>query len=538
MLSMGGSAADAMIAAQAVLGLVESQSSGIGGDGFVVYADALGVTTFDGRTKAPAGSTPEMFDYAQGDFFQQWQSGVSVGVPGMVQLMEDLHGSKGVLDWSVLFQPAIELAEEGFPLSLRSSGFISTLIAFNQGCENRFLLLRDDAFFDYFVYPNCTAKPPGTIVTNQEYADTLKIIASEGAEAFYNGPIAEDIAAAVQSDPFVPGSMTVEDLAAFSTEERQPVCATLSGNYEVCGMGPPSTGGMAVGQILGILDNLSVEGNALDATNMHLFTQATRLAFTDRAYVGDPDFVSVPSEGMLDMDYIASRAAIVNTTMDTLYSKGIPPGAPEVCTPTDSSNSMGTSQISVLDTFGNALSATTTVQAPFGNGVMVRGFLLNNMNVLFDANAVDECGNPTPNGIAPNKRPFSSMSPTIVLKDGEPILMTGSPGGTRIIGYTAKSVWNVLTFGLDPQTAIDVPHYQNNNDGTSIEFPNPATLPYNVTAAAESLTTLGHDVSIAFPQDPFGNMNSGLSMIYVGEDGVPQGGADKRRDNSFELVLP
>lgn len=535
MLRAGGSAADAMIAAQTVLGLVEPQASGIGGGAFIVYYDAETgrTTTFDARETAPAAAAEDRFLNQDGsplDFSEAWQSGLSVGVPGVPRLMELMHENYGRLPWTTLFEPAITLAREGFELTGRTSSQVSELLARNSSCaEGERLFFRDPVAFDYFANAeDCTAKPAGTRVRNPGYAQTLELIREKGADAFYTGAMAADITAAVQSDPNIAGDMTVEDLANYEVVERAPVCMDYRG-YNVCGMGPPSSGALAVGQILGILENFdlkSLEG-PLDIEAVHLFTQANRLAFADRnRYVGDPDFVTVPVAGMLDKQYLARRAVQIKPTDMGEAEPGTPPGVFDPAAPDSGAKNSGTSHISIIDQYGNALSMTTTVESSFGNGVMVpgRGFLLNNELTDFSFSFAGEDGTPVANRVEPNKRPRSSMSPTLVFDgDGQVKFVTGSPGGSRIIGYTAQSVINLIDFSLDPQEAINMPHYMNRNGSTDLEAPIPGvTRPYQVQALSEALQGRAHEVNI-LPQ------TSGLGIIEVDEARFV-GGRDLRRD--------
>lgn len=531
-LKNGGTAADAMVAAQAVLGLVEPQSSGLGGGAFVVYYDAATgeTTTFDAREKAPAAATEDRFLDEEGDsigFFAAWQSGLSVGVPGTPRVMEVVHQRYGRKPWPRMLQPAISLAQSGFELTERTSSQVAGLLARNESCDDR-LFFRDPMAFAYFANPDCTAKPAGTLIRNKAYANTLKAIRNGGANAFYFGPIADDIASAVQGDLAIAGDMTGEDLANYEVIERSPVCIEYRG-YNVCGMGPPSSGALAVGQILGILENFDLGWDPLSEEAVHLFTQAGRLAFADRGlYVGDTDFVTVPIEGMLDKDYLAQRAALItDTDMGTAEPgeiDGFDPTAPDLTAKTS-----GTSHISIVDRYGNALSMTTTIESSFGNGVMVRGFLLNNELTDFSFAFEDVDGVPIANRVQPNKRPRSSMSPTIVFdSDGEVELVTGSPGGSRIIGYTAQSIVNHIDFGLDPQESINTPHYQHRNGGTGTELETPIlgiTLDYDRDALRAALDARGHTTRDS------NTMTSGLSIIHV--DGKKLvGGADKRRDGT------
>jgi gamma-glutamyltranspeptidase/glutathione hydrolase len=468
-----------------------------------------------------------------------------------------MHNRYGRLPWQRLFVPAKVLAQKGFKLTERTSSQVAGLLTRNSSCEDgERLYFRDPAAFEYFVSADdCTAKPAGTLMRNKAYANTLKTLARQGADGFYEGPIAEDIADAVLGDLNIPGDMTIDDLANYEVVEREPVCIDYRG-HNVCGMGPPSSGGLAVGQILGILENFDLTDlEPLDVDAVHLFTQAGRLAFADRnKYVADSDFVTVPAEGMLDKDYLADRAALI-TGMDMgTAAPGDPPGDFDPYAPHKAAKLSGTSHVSIVDRYGNALSMTTTVESSFGNGVMVRGFLLNNQLTDFSFSPVDSEGTPIANRVQPNKRPRSSMSPTIVFDDdGKVELVTGSPGGSRIIGYTAQSIMNVFDFGLDPQEAINVPHYMNRNGRTDIEAPIPGvTLDYDAAALADELKDLGHsDPTVPKDERSVGIIaqTSGLSIIQVVESDhtesrkghkkghhhkqtVLVGGADQRRDGA------
>ncbi len=535
-LQNGGTAADAMVAAQAVLGLVEPQSSGLGGGAFVVYYDAaIGeITTFDAREKAPAAATEDRFLDDTGDsigFINAWQSGLSVGVPGTPRVMEVVHALYGKRPWARVLQPAMSLALGGFELTERTSSQVAGLLDRNLSCEDR-LFFRDPVAFAYFANPDCTAKPAGTLIRNKDYANTLKAMRNGGADAFYFGDIAADIAAAVQGDPAIAGDMTTDDLANYEVIERAPVCIEYRG-HDVCGMGPPSSGALAVGQILGILENFDLGvaplDDPLDVEVVHLFTQAGRLAFADRGlYVGDTDFVTVPVEGMLDKAYLAERASLIMDNDMGTALPGTPPGVFDPTMPDLAAKISGTSHISIVDRFGNALSMTTTIESSFGNGVMVRGFLLNNELTDFSFNPGTEDA-PVANRVQANKRPRSSMSPTIVLDDSGMVeLVTGSPGGSRIIGYSAQSVMNHIDFGLDPQESINTPHYQHRNGGTGTELETPIpgiTLNYDREALRDALNDRGHVTRDS------NTLTSGLSIIHIDGDRLI-GGADKRRDGT------
>lgn len=549
-LKLGGTATDAMIAVQTVLGLVEPQSSGLGGGAFIVYYESkTGITTtIDAREKAPSSATEDRFVGL--DFFNAWQSGLSVGVPGTPKMMEYMHNRYGKLPWQRLFVPAKRLAQKGFQLTERTSSQVAIALGRNDSCEDgERLFFRDPTAFEYFVNTDdCTAKPAGTLIRNKAYANTLKALARHGADAFYYGAIARDIANAVQGDLNIPGDMTEEDLANYEVVEREPVCIDYMG-YTVCGMGPPSSGGLAVGQILGIIENRPdlMGSDPLYADTVHLFSQAGRLAFADRnQYVADSDFVPVPVAGMLNPTYLEERAGMITGTDMGTALPGNPPGAFASFAADASAKLTGTSHVSIIDRYGNALSMTTTIESSFGNGVMVRGFLLNNELTDFSFDFEDAEGNPIANRVEPNKRPRSSMSPTIVFdEEGDVELVTGSPGGSRIIGYTAQSIMNVIHFGLDPQEAINVPHFQNRNSYTELEDPIPGvTIDYDAEALADQLRN-----SYGYSDVRVQAMTSGLSNIQVVESDYEKpgkgrgkgpkqkntilvGGADQRRDGA------
>lgn len=546
-LKIGGTAVDAMIAVQTVLGLVEPQSSGIGGGAFVVYYDAKTgeITTFDAREKAPMAT--DEFRFEGLGWSEAWQSGLSIGVPGVPKLMERMYVEYGKLPWQRLFVPAKRLAQKGFELTERTSSQVRGLLQRNSSClDGDRLYFRDPAAFEYFVNAeDCTAKPAGTLMRNKAYANTLKRLAKNGSDAFYYGPIADDIVAAVQGDLHIPGDMSIDDLAHYEVVERLPVCMDYRG-YTVCGMGPPSSGGLAVGQMLGILSNFDLaQYGYLDTETVHLFAQAGRLAFADRnIYVGDSDFITVPVEGMLNTAYLFERAALILDPFQDMGTAdpGVPPGDFDPYAPDPTAKNSGTSHISIVDRYGNALSMTTSVESSFGSGVMVRGFLLNNQLTDFSFAPYDADGVPIANRVQPGKRPRSSMSPTIVFDgEGQVELVTGSPGGSRIIGYTAQSIINVLDFGLDPQEAINVPHYTNRNGYTQVEDPIPGvTLDYDAEGlATDLLDNFGYtDVRVS-------SLTSGLSVIQVmkqikeekgkgkrGTETLLIGGADQRRDGT------
>lgn len=508
-LRAGGSAADAMVAVQAVLGLVEPQSSGLGGGAFLVWYDAQSgeITTLDGRETAPLAATPRHFQTPDGapmEFFDAVVSGRSVGVPGTPALLAEAHRRWGRADWAGLFDDAIRLADEGFEVSPR----LATMVAADAGRLSRF-----PATSDYFL-PEGEAIAAGSTLRNPDYADVLRILANEGANSFYTGAIAQDISAIVQQES---GLLTPMDFAIYAVKERAPVCVTYRA-HDVCGMGPPSSGGLTVGQILGLLTPFDMAALGPDAPEAwRLIGDASRLAFADRGrYMADSDFVPVPVEGLIDPEYLRDRARLLEGD-DALPE--VAPGKPEF----DHALNWGddaslelpsTSHISIVDAQGNALSMTTTIENAFGSRLMVRGFLLNNELTDFSfASHAD--GRPIANRVEPGKRPRSSMAPTIVLKDGKPVLVVGSPGGSNIIGYVAKTIIGYLDWGLDVQQAIDLPNLVNRFGPYDIEP--------GLTGArlALALADMGFEVSLS-------PMVSGLHAIAV-EDSL-RGGADPRRE--------
>ncbi len=512
-LREGGTAADAMVAVQAVLGLVEPQSSGLGGGAFLVWYDAgTGeITTLDGRETAPAAATPTLFLDEAGEpleFFDAVVGGLSVGTPGTPMLMQEAHERWGAKEWPTLLQDAIDLAEGGFTVSPR----LAQLVA--EEPEDR--LPAQGAAAAYF-YPGGEPVAAGDTLVNADYADTLRAIAEGGAEAFYEGEIAEAVVETVRGAAS-PGLLAVEDLAAYDVVERPPVCVGYRG-AEVCGMGPPSSGALTVGQILGMLEpyDLAAMGpNSAEA--WRLIGDASRLAFADRGrYMADSDYVPVPVEGLVDPAYLASRAELLSGD-DALPE--VSPGEPEwdhaMLLGDDASLELpSTSQISIVDGMGNALSMTTTIENGFGSRLFVRGFLLNNELTDFSFETHED-GDPIANRVEPGKRPRSSMAPTIVTRDGEPVMVVGSPGGSRIIGYVAQAIVAHLDWGMDVQQAVAMPHLVNRFGTYDIE---------EDSAAADleaPLRELGFETELR-------GLESGLHAIALGEDGL-SGGADPRRE--------
>lgn len=510
-LREGGSAADAMVAVQAVLGLVEPQSSGLGGGAFLVWYDAASgaVTTLDARETAPLAADPRYLLDGEGeplDFWEAVVSGRSVGVPGTPRLLEEAHRRWGRANWPGLFTDAIALADAGFTVSPRLAESVSA------GSE-RLAAFAPTA--DYFL-PDGEPLAAGARLTNPEYADTLRQLAAHGADAFYTGEIATDILAATRT-PAHPGLLTVEDLARYRVIERPAVCAPYRG-HEVCGMGPPSSGGVAVAQILGMLEPFDLAAlEPQDPTARRLMGDATRLAFADRGrYLADSDFVPVPLRGLIAADYLAERADLLRRD-DALPE--VAPGQPawdhaQLWGDDRQVERPATSHISIVDAAGNVLSMTTTIESGFGSRLFVRGFLLNNELTDFSFRSHDG-GWPIANRVEPGKRPRSSMAPTIVLRDGAPVLAIGSPGGATIIGYTVQAIIAHLDWGLDVQEAVSMPHLVNSFGTYALEAESWAA------GMAGELEALGYRTNVT-------TLNSGLHAIGIGER--LQGGADPRRE--------
>ena len=514
MLRAGGSAVDAAIATQMVLGLVEPESSGIGGGAFMLLFDPRTKTTtsFDGREMAPASARPDMFLNAAGKPRSKQEAipgGLSVGIPGVVSMLEMAHQKYGKLPWAKLFQPAIKLAEDGFPVGPKLA---RTIKGFVRGADMPDIKA-------HFYHADGTPLAAGEIYKNPEYAQSLKAIAAGGAKAFYTGEIAQAIVDKVQHAPKNQGGMTLEDLAGFKALERSPVC----GDYRIwhlCSMGPPSSGGIAIVQILGMLQRFpssQLQPNTL--SEVHLYTQASKLAYADRAkYVGDTAFVNVPIAGLLNKNYIASRAGEIDPAHDMgIAVAGNPPEKHAEFAPQRSPVLHGTSHMTIVDRSGQVIAMTTSVESVFGAEVMVKGFFLNNTLTDFSLD-------PTLNGLpvakapAPGKRPLSAMSPTIVFdQKGNFLLSVGSPGGPAIIGYVAQTLIAMLDGGLTPAQAIALPRQLNLNGPTRLE-----KSPEN-DALAPQLTAMGHTVTVVEGE------GSGLHGIKKVKGGYI-GGADPRRD--------
>ncbi len=516
-LASGGTAADAMVAVQAVLGLVEPQSSGLGGGAFLVWYDALSgeLTTLDGRETAPLAATPTLFQDAEGEplgFFDAVVGGLSVGTPGTPALMEEAHRRWGQANWQSLLDPAISLADEGFSVSARMAGSIE------RDAER---LSTFPATAAYFL-PDGAPLAEGTLLQNPAYADTLRAMQAHGADAIYEGPIAEGIIDTVRSAEGNPGVLSLRDLAVYEVIARPAVCAAYRG-MDVCGMGPPSSGALTVGQILGMVDNFALDGPD-NANDWRLIGDASRLAFADRGrYMADSDYVPMPTEGLVDPAYLEERAQLIEgDRLDPgMALPEVAPGTPtwdhaQLWADDQSREFPSTSHISIVDSYGNVLSMTTTIENGFGSRLMAPGgFLLNNELTDFSFRTHSD-GVPIANRLEPGKRPRSSMSPTIVMQDGEPIMAIGSPGGSRIIGYVATTIIAYYDWGLDIQDAISLPHAVNRFGTYDLEEGTDAE------ALAADLEAMGYEVNIR-------GLNSGLHAIAITPDGL-MGGADPRRE--------
>jgi gamma-glutamyltranspeptidase/glutathione hydrolase len=522
MLKKGGSAIDAAIATQLVLCLVEPQSSGIGGGAFLMYYDGKHVQAFDGRETAPASADEHLFQNADGTPLSRVAGvvgGRSVGAPGVLRMLEMAHKQHGKLPWKTLFEPAIRLSERGFAVSQRLNG----LLTWDQHIR------KDPVAARYFYDPGMQPWPVGHVLKNPALAKTLHEIARGGADAFYKGHIARDIAAKVAGHPTNPGKLTAADIASYRPKLRPPVCSDYRA-WTVCGMPPPSSGGIAVAQMLGILETREMQKYAPTAgvpgaDAVHLFTEAGRLAYADRnRYAADSDFVPLPGRGvpdLIDKNYLGRRAALIGEKSIGVAEPGNP-FSMQVAWGTDTAiDNPSTSHLVVVDGHGAGLSMTTTVEDAFGSRQMVDGFILNNQLTDFSFDSVDKDG-PIANRVQAGKRPRSAMSPTIVFDKGtgKLVLAVGSPGGPAIINYVAKVLVGTLDWGLNVQQAIALPNFGSRNGPTELEerrFPQ---------ATVDALKARGHAVRLT-------EQNSGLHGIQRlsihGQD-FWFGGADPRRE--------
>ncbi len=521
-LKQGGAAIDAAIAVQMVLTLVEPQSSGIGGGAFLMHYDGKAVQAYDGRETAPSSADEKLFQNPDGTPVSRMTGvvgGRSVGAPGVLRMLALAHKQHGKMPWKSLFAPAIKLSEQGFAVSTRLNG----LLAYDQH------LRKDPEGAAYFYDTNGKPWPVGHILKNPALATTLRELANGGAELFYTGPIARAIAAKVASHPTNPGKLTAADIAAYQPKVRTPVCSDYRA-YTVCGMPPPSSGGIAVAQMLGILETRDMAAVApvdgvLNAGAIHLFTEAARLAYADRnRYAADTDFVPLPGRGisgLIDKAYLASRAALIGERSMGVAPAGKPPGMDVAWGDDNAIETASTSHFVVVDAKGAGLSMTTTIEDAFGSRQMVRGFILNNQLTDFSFDSVD-AGGPVANRVQAGKRPRSAMSPTVVFerKSKKLVLALGSPGGPAIINYVAKALVGTLDWGLNVQQAISLPNFGSRNGPTELETGR------FTPAVEEALKARGHSLR-------YYDMTSGLHGVQrMMIHGEPWwfGGADPRRE--------
>jgi gamma-glutamyltranspeptidase / glutathione hydrolase len=516
-LRAGGSAIDAAIGVQLVLNLVEPQSSGIGGGAFALYWDAGGarLTSYDGRETAPAAARPDRFldSGSPLKLSEAIPGGASVGVPGTVRLMETMHKAHGRLPWGQLFAPAIRLAEEGFYVSPRLHLLLRWYGAQSFAPQAR------SFFFDRAG----NARAEGELLRNPELAATLRAVAENGAGAFYEGAIAQAIVEAVRQAPNRQGDLTLADLAAYRIKEREPVCFAYR-LKRICSMGPPSSGGLAVGQILKLVEAFDLGAAPADALNpraLHLITEAQRLAFADRdRYVGDPDFVRVPG-GLLDAAYLDARRLLIDP--EAAMAKAGPGTPPQIGSLApgvdDTVEQDGTTHFSIIDRDGNIVSMTSTIEAGFGSRLWAAGFLLNNELTDFSLRPVDGAGRPLANAVGPGKRPRSSMAPTIVFDaHGRPWAALGSPGGSRIILYVVKALVALIDWKLDAQHAVSLMNFGSRGGPFEIEMGSRSALWHALT-----MRPYGHRISAD-------DLESGTHAIIVRADKRLEGGADPRRE--------
>lgn len=513
MLKQGGSAVDAAIAVQLVLTLVEPQSSGIGGGAFILHWDKQSqqLTTFDGRETAPASATTDMFLDANGrtmPWIKAVVGGHSVGVPGVLAGLKKAHDKYGKLPWSVLFNDAITLAEDGFIVSPRLEKLVA--MEFNPGITKL-------ATIKGYFFPNGQPVKAGQRLKNPKLANVYRSLAKEGISAFYQGWIAKKIVNAVQHSAIAPGRLTLADMKNYQAQELPAVCGPYR-QYQVCGMAPPSSGGVAVIQILGQLEQFDIAKLSMaDAEFAHLFTQSSRLAFADRnRYIADSNFVAVPTQGLISKPYMAKRGKLINSEQDMgMAQAGTPQGA--LAQADDNAFELpSTSHISIVDQEGNAISMTTSVEMGFGSAVMVEGFILNNQLTDFSLSPKRN-GQWVANRLQPGKRPRSSMAPMMVFNQDKSLkLVLGSPGGSRIINYVAQTMIAMLDWQLDPQSAINLPRVTNRNKVTTLERGT------NLVTIKPALEAKGHKVLVR-------DLNSGIQAIEVTKEGL-RAGADQRRE--------
>ncbi|CAM3832550.1 gamma-glutamyltransferase [Vibrio aquimaris] len=515
-LKQGGNAIDAMITTQLMLGLVEPQSSGIGGGAFLVYWDAKQkkLTTYDGRETAPLAATPQLFQDEHGQpmqFYDAVVGGRSVGTPGVVKLMWETHQKYGKLKWEQLFEPVIQVAKQGFAISPR----LATLISKDAKRLSRF-----PATKAYFFNPDGSAKKQGTILKNPAYANTLSSIANHGADAFYKGKIARDIINTVKSAQGNPGVLAQQDFDTYKVKQREPVCSAYQ-SYDICGMGPPASGALTINQILTMTQEFDLQTwGPESAKSWQVIADASLLAFADRGmYMADEDFVPMPTQGLVDSEYLKQRAKLITPgkALENV-SAGSPPWSyAHQQSPDESIELPSTSHFNIVDNEGNVVSMTASVENAFGSRLMTNGFILNNELTDFSFRTHNN-GKPIANRLEPGKRPRSSMAPTIILKDGKPYMAIGSPGGSRIIGYVAQAIIAHTQWGMDIQQAINQAHVLNRFGTLDIE---------QGTSAEElkpELERMGFEIKV-------GDLNSGLHAILINGRQL-EGAADPRREGT------
>jgi len=511
-LREGGTAVDAAVAIQATLGLVEPQSSGLGGGAFMVFYDARTkrVIAYDGREWAPAGASPDMFLGPDGKplpFFQAVLSGRSAGAPGAIAMLHLAQKEHGLLSWESLFGPSEKLADEGFVVSPRLAGYIAGTVP----------QAHTPDVVHYFTKPDGTKYAAGDRLKNPAYAATLRLVAKEGPAALLTGEVAADIVAKLAEEP-TPGTMTLADLAAYRPIEEPALCRPFR-QWTVCEPPAPS-GGVVTLEALGLLERTDIDKHGpADPQGWYLFSQAERLAYADDLqYVADPAFVSVPTDGLLDTAYLDARAKLIGPTAGPAPAPGRPVGAPGHG-PDATAEPGGTSSFAVVDRWGNAVSMTTTVESVFGDGRMVDGFMLNNQLTDFSLSPIGKDGAPAANAVGPHKRPRSSMSPAIVLdRRGNFVGAVGSPGGLAIPSYVLKTLVGMFDWNLSVQDAINLPNLVALGDLYATE---PAKLAPGVV---DGLAAKGVKVTGGYAGE-----GSGLHGIVL-KDGQLQGGADPRRE--------
>lgn len=512
-LEAGGSAIDAAIAAQMVLNVVEPQSSGIGGGGFLLYYDKENnrLHNFDGRETAPVIAKTTMFMDEKGNprkFKDVLGSGLSVGTPGLLHMLHHAHAKFGVLEWDILFKPAIRIAEEGFPLSPR----LHKVLGFAQHLKHHHRAAK------MYLTDEMQPKSIGTILKNTDFSRILKDIASEGIEPFYNGYIAKNIVEAVRYNKRGEGYLSEYDFHNYRTKERMELCGLYRG-YKVCGMAPSGSGGIALLQVLGILEHFDVAALKEDKLKaIHLISEATRIAFADRNYyVADSDFVSVPINNLISPDYakLRSQEIDLNHAKEIYYPGEFYTGFASM---QQDYEPQSTTHMSIVDSYGNVVSMTTTIEHAFGAGIMVNGFMLNNQLTDFSFRP-DIDGRAIANRLEAGKRPRSSMAPVIIFdKKNKPVLVLGAPGGTRIIPYVIKTVISIIDWEMSPQEAVSSPHFVTVGKTVDLEQ-DTAIVRYK-----EQLEAMGHNVRVR-------SLNSGLHVIGI-QNGVMQSGVDPRREGT------